>query len=263
MTEKALKEHLVKQALGGIAGFSGARIEAQLSDGPTNVSYLMSQSAEHYVLRLDKPDAAKLGLNRSNEKRVCEVVAESGLAPESLYFDVGTGVYLRRFLPGRSWTVSDLASNENLERLARLLRELHSLPPAGARFEPLAAARRYAAQLACENSRSILDRAENLVQEMEVDSMEMVLCHNDLVCQNVLEGEQRLMLIDWEYAAIGDSYFDLAVVVRHHGLNKKSAHNFLNSYLDRSANTRELDRLQRQCDFYQCLLELWNLRTEP
>jgi thiamine kinase len=256
MSGSAVNKHLVEQALSTIPGFTGARVDTQLSDGPTNASYLLEHAGTQYVLRLDKPDTAKLGLNRGNEKLVCQVVADAGLAPEPLYFDPVAGIYLRRFLPGRSWVDSDLDSPVNLERLARLLRELHSLSPVGAVFDPLAAARRYAAQLGSEKSRAILRRAEELMRQINADSMDPALCHNDLVCHNVLEGE-RLMLIDWEYAGIGDPFFDLAVVVRHHDLDNKSAHSFLDAYLGRSASAREIKQLELQCDFYACLLELW------
>ena len=260
MMGETVKKRRVQQVLCDIPGFAGARIDAQLSDGPTNASYLLEQSGEYYVLRLDKPDAVKLGLNRSNEKRICKLVANAGLAPEPLFFDAGRGVYLRRFLAGRSWAVSDLASRENLDRLARLVAKLHGLPPLGSGFEPLAAARRYAAQLGGDEPRSILRKAEKSVREIEAGSTETVLCHNDLVCQNVLEGS-NLMLIDWEYAAIGDPFFDLAVVVRHHRLDKKSARYFLDAYLGRPANTSETEQLELQCGFYQYLLELWTLRV--
>ena len=260
MTGGAVDRLPLEQALDVIPGFAGSRVESQLSDGPTNASYLLEQAGAQYVLRLDKPDATKLGLNRSNEKRVCKVVADAGLAPEPLYFDSHAGIYLRRYLPGRSWVDSDLDNPGNLERLARLLRELHGLAPVGAAFDPLTAARRYAAQLGSERSRSILRRAEKLVQQLATDSTAPALCHNDLVCQNVLEGE-RLMLIDWEYAGIGDPFFDLAVVVRHHDLDEKSAHGFLYAYLERSASPGEIKHLQLQCDFYACLLELWEMAT--
>ena len=115
-----------------------------------------------------------------------------------------------------------------------------------------------AAQAGSARSRSILRRAEKVMQQINANSARSALCHNDLVCQNVLEGE-RLMLIDWEYTGIGDPFFDLAVVVQHHGLEKKSALHFLAAYLGRPASDRELEQLILQCDFYQCLLELWEL----
>ena len=163
-----------------------------------------------------------------------------------------------RALIDASTRPSDLARPGKLERLAGLLRKLHGVAPFGAAFDPLAAARRYAAQLGNEQSRSILHRCEKLMRAISTGPVGQALCHNDLVCRNVLEGK-RLMLIDWEYAGAGDPFFDLAVVVRHHGLDLESAQGFLGAYLGRSASARETELLTLQCGFYQCLLELWEL----
>ncbi|MBT8048619.1 MAG: phosphotransferase family protein [Xanthomonadales bacterium] len=251
-----------ERALAGIPGFGHAQIEIQLSDGPTNASYRVAHEGRHFVLRLDKPGAASLGLNRHNEERVTRVVAAAGLALEPLYFDPEAGLYLRRFLPGRSWTGADLACPENLSRLARRLRTLHSLPPVGEAFDPLAAAERYDGQLASAESRSILERARLQAQAIGADSSPPVLCHNDLVCQNILESDD-LMLIDWEYAAVGDPFFDLAVIVQHHDVAPAPAELLLRAYLQDSFSADAVTRLQRQCSFYQSLLQLWTLRVQP
>jgi len=238
---------------------AGAKLLGRLSDGPTNASFLAESDGRQYVLRLDKPGAVELGLNRLNEYRVAKAVSEAGLAPQPIFIDPGEGVYLRRFLQGRNWTIPDLDSPVNLDRLADLLRNLHGLPPVGDAFDPLAAARRYAVQLDSDESRMILGKAERLMGEIIEDSPGQALCHNDLVCQNILEGEP-LMLIDWEYAGIGHPFFDLAVVVQHHALGPALRDGFLESYLGRPAAAGEQAHLELQCQFYACLLQLWNLR---
>jgi thiamine kinase len=249
-----------KKALGAIPGMDGARLLGQLSDGPTNASFRAEQGGEQYVFRLDKPGAADLGLNRRNEYRVSRIVSDAGLAPEPVYSDPGNGVYLRRFVQGRSWTVSDLEKPGNLERLARVLSKVHKLPPEGDSFDPLAAARRYSLQVDSDESRAILGEAERLMRKISAGSSRQALCHNDLVCQNLLEGEP-LMLIDWEYAGVGDPLFDLAVVVQHHELDAALASYFLDTYLGRPSIDGEKRHLAVQCEFYACLLQLWNLRV--
>jgi thiamine kinase-like enzyme len=195
-----------RRALAAIPGFAGAVISAQLSDGPTNASFLVEHDDARYVLRLDKPEAAVLGLDRGNEKQICGVVAAAGLAPEPVRFDVEAGLYLRHYLEGRSWTRSSLARPGRLRRLAGVLRKLHGLPPVGASFEPLAAARRYALQLGTPAARALAEKAEQLAGAAGSDAeTPACLCHNDLVCQNVLESN-RLYLIDWEYAGLGDPF---------------------------------------------------------
>jgi thiamine kinase len=251
----------VENALVLIPGFSGAAVELQLSDGPTNASYLLRLAGEQYVLRLDKPGARALGLNRRNEKQILAAIAKAGLAPAPLCFDLREGVLLRHYLQGRSWTREDLESQGQLHRLSRLLRELHGVSPVGDAFDPVGAARRYVRQMENTKSTVILRRLEKLATEITESPQAPVLCHNDLVCQNILEGE-TLGLIDWEYAAIGDRYFDLAVVLQHHKLDAKLCRVFVEEYLGRSAKASELRQLSLQREFYQCLLDLWNQRVE-
>ena len=202
-----------------------------------------------------------LGLDRVNETLVSAAVAAADLGLEYLYFDPQQGICLRPWLTGRSWTLADLQEPRNLERLASLLSRLHSLPAVGKPFDPLAAARRYAVALGTKQAARLADRAADLIGAGQ--GGETALCHNDLVSENIFEAEDgRLLLIDWEYAGMGDPYFDLAVVIQHHRLEPALSRSFLDAYLGRSATTEEQKHLSQQCSFYQCLLKLWNLRLQ-
>ena len=87
------------------------------------------------------------------------------------------------------------------------------------------------------------------------------MCHNDLVAENMIDTPGRgLLLIDWEYAGMGDPFFDLAVVVRHHDLAQDLAKEFFEAYLQRAPSEAETERFGLQCDLYAALLDLWNLR---
>ena len=38
------------------------------------------------------------------------------------------------------------------------------------------------------------------------------LCHNDLLPANILDDNERIWIVDWEYAGMGNPLFDLAGV---------------------------------------------------
>lgn len=247
----------VDHALALIPGFDGSSVLQQLSNGPTNSSFLLERGGEKFVLRLDKPAARELGLDRENEAQVLTVLAEAGLAPLPVYYNLSNGILLRPFLEGRTWTVEHLNDKDTLARLARLLHQLHTVTPAGNLFDPLGAARRYARQSGPGKPDGIIERAEQLANELDGWPEAPVLCHNDPVCHNILEGAS-LVLIDWEYAAVGDRYFDLAVVLQHHEVDDVLSRCFLDSYLGRKARADEWRHLTQQRNFYQCLLQLWN-----
>ena len=259
-----VSDRSARKALARLPGMQGGRVVERLVDGPTNASYRVERGGRQFVLRLDKPEAQRLGLDRENERIVCQAIAEAGFTPAHLHFDASSGICLRPFVAGRSLHRKDLLEPRTLERLAGVLRRLHRLPPLGASFDANGAARRYAAQLGTPEAAALAERAAGFIAEAEQAAVPAVLCHNDLVAENVLETEQGdLLLIDWEYAAVGDPYFDLAVVVRHHGLDDGLAGHLLNAYLEGTASPEASRRLELQCDFYSCLLALWNLRAGP
>jgi thiamine kinase-like enzyme len=248
--------------LKAVPGLGGARLVRTLGAGPTNASYLVEHEGQQWVLRIDRPQAAELGLDRESERQACETVAAAGMTPAYRYFDAAAGICLRPFLEGDCLPAADLHDPVVLEELARVLRRLHALPAVGRRFDPLAAARQYARELGTAEAADLADRAGELIDQATDPGAASVLCHNDLVAENILRVPGReLVLIDWEYAGIGDPYFDLAVVVRHHGLGEALAQRFLADYLGRAPGDDEQARLAAQCDFYGCLLALWNQRV--
>ncbi|MGD2129526.1 MAG: choline/ethanolamine kinase family protein [Lysobacterales bacterium] len=252
----------VRRALGSIAGFARATVVSRLSNGPTNQSWLIERDGARYVLRLDLPEARRLGLDRAAETNAQAIAATAGLTPGATHTDLSAGICLRPFEPGRSWQRADLRHPRRLERVAGLLRTLHHLPADVPDFDPFAAMQRYAAQLGTEQARERVTRARPLVEQLRTEPAPRSLCHNDLVCENIVEGEQ-LQLIDWEYAGMGDPLFDLAVVIQHHALEPEFSDHLLQSYFEGDVSPSARHRLELQCAFYQELLELWNLRIAP
>jgi aminoglycoside phosphotransferase (APT) family kinase protein len=219
MNPDASNDRRLREALDRLPGMAGARVVEQLADGPTNSSYRVQRGDEMYVLRLDKPEAAELGLRRDNERLVCEELAAVGLTNPFLHFDPESGTCLRRFVPGRCLRPADLLDPGTLsaEAITDILTDFERQP---------------------------------------------AICHNDLLAENILDtGAGKLLLIDWEYVAIGDPWFDLAVIVAHHGLPREAAAHLLAAYLDGPVSDHDRVHLELQCGFYRCLLVLWNRRV--
>lgn len=244
-----------------VPGLAADSVVSVLSDGPTNASYLVKREDGLCVLRLDKPLVAELGLDREAEHDIVETAALARIGAQPLYFDLENGVSLRQYLPGRAWHENDLQQPSNLQLLASRLRDLHVLPPVGAIYEPGRAARRYANQLGTSEAREYADQANLLLAELRFQPSRECLCHNDLVAGNILECSDGLKLIDWEYAGLGDPWFDLALVIEHHQLDDDLQAGFVQAYLQREPRVAELSRLLAWRKFYRSLLSLWQLRT--
>jgi thiamine kinase-like enzyme len=102
--------------------------------------------------------------------------------------------------------------------VAALLRRLHDschiLTGEFRYFCPFQTVRTYyqtAAQLGASLPRDI----ERLITDAALLSRRIApfrpaLCHNDLLAANLIDAKGRLWLVDWEYAGIGNPFFDLA-----------------------------------------------------
>lgn len=243
-----------EQALAEVGSLTdGARVVAELPGGPASHNYLLERGEERWALRIDTQTAAALGLDRSAEAFILGHVHRAQLGPRLEFLDVEQGILLTRYVPGRAWTQDDLADDDNVARLAALLRAVHDLQiPA----KPFGLRERVARYAACVGTPPAAERAHAIdALVTRLDATEACLCHNDVVCANVIAGD-RLILVDWEYGALGDPFFDLATVVQHHGLSAETARVLLEAYFGR---VREPDerRLGRWCEVYRCLVALW------
>ena len=55
-------------------------------------------------------------------------------------------------------------------------------------------------------------------------------CHNDLLNANFIDDGSRIRIVDWEYAGMGDVFFDLANFSINHGLDRRAPAALLEAY---------------------------------
>lgn len=243
-------------ALARIPGLETAKARYRhLGGGLTSSLWLVEADDRKLVLRLDTPHTRTLGLDRRTELAVLRTAAAAGIAPEIVHADPDAGVLVYTFLRGRSWTAGDLASRANLEALAALLSQVHALPRSGIPFDALGAAERYLELLqGHEALREFARRCRDVVAQVPAPA-QPVCCHNDVVAGNIV-ATPALKLIDWEYAADNDAYFDLACLAAYHDLDERQAEALLGAYAGAAAGeARERFALQRR--LFDPLQWLW------
>ncbi len=252
-----------KALLDGIEQLRGAKILRKLAGGPATDSWLLTAGDEKFVARLDKPLAKLLALDRRHELAVINTVSAAGIGPRVVWADPDKGILLTSYLPGNAWTAGDVHDPVKLKALASTLRQLHDLPPRGPVFTPGKIAQAYAREVGSHSASRIAEQATKLAKKLYTGTRRPALCHNDLVHSNII-GSDPVRLIDWEYSAIGDPYFDLAIVVQHHQLAAERIENFLAAYFGPLDNAH-FSRLEAFCRLYDQLAALWYLSvtTQP
>jgi thiamine kinase-like enzyme len=126
----------------------------------------------------------------------------------------------------------------NIRRVAEALRRVHRLPPFPGTFSPFRVveaydriAREHGVTTFPENYAQLRERMAEVESAFLKDPITPAPCHNDLLNENfLLEDGERLRLLDWEYAGMGDPFFDLANFAVHHGLRDEEERLLLDAY---------------------------------
>jgi thiamine kinase-like enzyme len=246
-----LYDHLV-EALQRVPDVAGRELTlTALSGGITNRNFLITIAgeADRYVIRLAGNDTHLLGISREVEHAATVAAAGVGVGPEVTAFIRPEGYLVTRFIEGSAVAVEDMRRPDLLARVADSLRRIHQGPPIPGLFVPLRIVESYRALARARGVRIPVEYelAAAVGRRIELaclaDPVEWQPCHNDLLNANFIDDGTRIRIVDWEYAGMGDPYFDLGNVSINHDLAVDEDAVLLRAYLGGDPPPGRLARL--------------------
>lgn len=217
--------------------WQGAVTIEPLDGGITNVNLKVQDGARQYVVRLGS-DIPEHGVLRFNELAISRAAEQAGLSPAVHHAE--DGVLVLDFIESTALVESDLHDADTLAQVTALVRRVHTEIPRHLRGPVLSfwvfhVLRDYTGFLHTHGSphRPLLDdlAANADVLEAAVGDITLVLGHNDLLPANILRGDDRFWLIDWEYGGFNSPLFDLGGLASNAGLDAEAEHFMLETYL--------------------------------
>jgi len=197
-----------------------------LSGGITNRNFLVSApgTTQRWVIRLAGNDTHLLGISREVEHAATVAAAGVGVGPEVTAFIRPEGYLVTRFIEGSAVSDEAVHRPDTLVRVAESLRRVHDGPAIPGLFIPYRIVEAYRA-LALARGVTIppeYELAEATTRRIELalltNPVELRPCHNDLLNANFIDDGTRIRIVDWEYAGMGDPFFDLGNFSINHEL---------------------------------------------
>ncbi len=209
---------------------------ALLPGGITNFNYRVDVGGESFVVRIAAQNTTLLGIDRHREYRCTMAASRTGVAPEVVHFLPDVEVLVTRFIVGRCPSVAEMVRPEMMQRVVESMQRYHDGPAFDGSFSPFHALEQYLS----------VARQEGAPLPRDIDAMYRRLgeieagvrrgwavirpCHNDLWEPNLIDDGTRIRIVDWEYAGMGDVYFDLANFAIHHELADSQDEGLLRSH---------------------------------
>jgi thiamine kinase-like enzyme len=208
------------------------RAPIPLDGGITNRNFRVSFAGRECVLRLPGKDTALLGISRQAERIAGEAAARLHLAPAVVLAE--PDCLLTVYVPCRSMLPADVRTL--VEPVARALRAFHD---SGTQLP----ATFWVPELVESYARLVTDRGHTLPNEFPEAAKIVVAiaealplrepapCHNDLLHGNLLGvAGGGVLLVDWEYAGMGNPLFDLGNLAVNNEFDEDTEQHLLRAY---------------------------------
>jgi thiamine kinase-like enzyme len=231
-----------------------------LTGGITNRNFRVElKTGQTLVLRIGGKDTRLLGIDRQIEHAATRRAAELGLAPEVVGFVEPQGYLITRYVEGAPIDEEHIRTPAKLHDVATALRRFHESGAIPGRFDSFRVVEAYHATAAergvappdgFAEAKAIADRVEAARGVQPA-----VPCHNDLLNANFIADGERLWIVDWEYAGMGDLFFDLANFSANHELSDDQNHELLQSYFGevQEEDVRALVLMRFMSDFREAM----------
>jgi thiamine kinase-like enzyme len=187
-------------------------------------------------VRLVGADTELLGIDREAEVAAGTAAASAGVGPEVIAWLPELGAMVTRFLPGDPIPEQDLQDPAVVRLIAGSVMAIHGCPPIDASFPVYRIVERYRDLAASRGVQipSAWDDAHRLAGRIEASfaaaPMRPVTCHNDLLNANFLRQGDHVWIVDYEYAGMGDPFFDMGNLSVNNGLGKEAQEALLASF---------------------------------
>jgi thiamine kinase-like enzyme len=217
-----------------------------LEGGITNRNYRVNFGGDEYVVRLPGKNTNLLGIDREAERLATKQAAELGIGPKVAAMFEDPPCLVTCFIEGRELTSNELRDQGVLTEVASGLRAFHDsgleLPT---EFQVYDVVRDYA-EVARSNGGEVpaefdgaLERAGEIVSAVgDHPEHKASPNHNDLLAANFLQSPDRVVIVDWEYAGMGDPFFDLGNFAVNNELDEAGADRLLEAYFGEPATAR-------------------------
>jgi len=237
-------------------------LEAVFSACHSNRTFLMRHGERRFVVRLGSRSAASLGVDRHAEQKVLACAERLGIAAPVLHCDPGRGTLVTDYIESRALRIEGIGAERVIDALATALHRLHAEPLDIPAVNIADRIRGYARELQSNprrwpRARRLLTSCRLVMEQYRFGRKLSALCHNDLVAPNILETPVGIRILDWEYAARGDPFFDLATLCEDQGLNSLDRQQLLLAYGE--IGDAAIERLYRTRVLYRLLSVLWFL----
>jgi thiamine kinase-like enzyme len=228
--------------------------------GAVNRSYHLKAGATHYFLKTYEQN--HFSPSDRESLYVMQIqLSKHGIAPAPHYFSRGHDFQVEDWFEGSALDKSDIPRPQKIGLLADTLYKIHTLPVFALSINFPRDWQSYIEMSGIRVSDELQQRLNESTQcWTDTHQHDQVLCHNDLAMEHVYWGKD-VVVFDWEYAACGNRYYDLASCATINNLSEQETQMLQQAYsgVSKIPFADVVKKMEEQVSLVNLTNDLWYL----
>jgi len=183
----------------------------QINSGITNINFEVTVGKKSFFLSM--PDSELLNIDYKNKYYNNNICGEINISPRVTHFIESENLLVTEFIKSKTSSLAMFQSSKKIEQLVKKIKLLHNANPFLRKFDMFNQISYYQNILKKDDLPKKLfkhvNRIDALKKKLYITNDKLVPCHNDLLAENIINKDNQILIVDFDYSGNNDPCFEL------------------------------------------------------
>jgi len=184
-----------------------------INSGITNINFEVIVGKKSFFLSMPSSNSELLNIDYRNKYYNNKICGEINISPRVTHFIESENLLVTEFIKSKSSSLETFQSSRKIEQLVKNIKLLHNAKPFLRNFDMFSQISSYQKVLKKDYLPKKLFKYVNnintLKQKLYLPNDKLVSCHNDLLAANIINKDNQIFIVDFDYSGNNDPCFEL------------------------------------------------------
>ena len=197
-----------------IPEWSGKSIKVDpINNGITNINFEVTVGKKIYFLSMPYSNSELLNIDYGNKYYNNKICGEINISPRVTHFIESENLLVTEFIKSKASSLTIFQNPKAIEQLVKNIKLLHNANPFLRNFNMLSQISYYQNILKKDYLPKKLFKYVNNIKTLKhklyLPNDKLVPCHNDLLAENIINKDNQIFIVDFDYSGNNDPCFEL------------------------------------------------------
>ena len=184
-----------------------------INSGITNINFEVIVGEKSFFLSIPSSSSELLNIDYKNKYYNNKICGKINISPKVTHFIESENLLVTEFIKSKTSSLAIFQSSKEIEQLVNSIKLLHNANPFLKNFNMLSQISYYQNILKKDYMPQKLNRYVNNIKSLKnklyLPNHKLVSCHNDLLAENIINKNNQIFIVDFDYSGNNDPCFEL------------------------------------------------------